>query len=130
MRIALALFIPVAAAIAGIWWWLGAPVSLPPSPLAAGQKYYCISYAPFRGGQTPFDASWRAPAQQIDDDLKTALAAVKVGVPVGGIAVAVGLLAAGAAQAESRTVTRRINRINIRIIRDYTTSGKETSTWQ
>ena len=61
MRVALGLFIPVAAAIAGIWWWLGAPVSLPPSPLAAGQKYYCVSYAPFRGGQTPFDASWRAP---------------------------------------------------------------------
>ncbi|MCZ7656775.1 MAG: beta-(1-6) glucans synthase [Xanthobacteraceae bacterium] len=69
MRVALGLFLPVAVATAAIWWWLGAPVALPSSPLA-GQKYPCVSYAPFRGSQTPFDQAFRVPAAQIEEDLK------------------------------------------------------------
>jgi glucan 1,3-beta-glucosidase len=42
---------------------------MPPSPLAAGEKLYCISYAPFRDGQTPLDRSTRVTAEQIADDL-------------------------------------------------------------
>lgn len=69
MRIALAGLAVAAAMIVGIWTWLGAPVAMPNAPLAAGEKLWCISYAPFRGDQTPFDPDTRIPAAQIDDDL-------------------------------------------------------------
>jgi len=36
MRIAFALWVPVAAAIVAAWWWLGSPIGLPASPLEAG----------------------------------------------------------------------------------------------
>lgn len=68
-RIALVLFGPIAAAIVTTWWWLGAPVALPVSPLGVGEKLYCMSYSPFRGGQTPFDQTLRIDASQIEDDL-------------------------------------------------------------
>ena len=49
MRKAVSLFTLSAAAIVAAWWWLGAAVPMPPSPLDAGEKLYCVSYAPFRG---------------------------------------------------------------------------------
>ena len=55
--------------IAGAWAWLGSPVAMPPSPLATGEKLYCISYAPFRGSQTPLDISTHISAAQIEADL-------------------------------------------------------------
>src|ERR1700757_4267235 len=67
--VAVALFAPVAAVIVAAWWWLGAPVALPASPLGAAEKLYCVSYSPFRGGQTPFDRTLRIDARQIEDDL-------------------------------------------------------------
>jgi glucan 1,3-beta-glucosidase len=66
---ALAHFAMTALAIGVVWWWLGAPVRLPPSPLAAGGKLYCVSYAPFRGDQDPMIPSTTVSAQQIDEDL-------------------------------------------------------------
>ncbi len=66
---ALASFALTAFAIAATWWWLGAPIRLPPSPLAAGQKLYCLSYAPFRGAQNPLVEGTRVEPQQIDEDL-------------------------------------------------------------
>ncbi len=63
------LFILTAAAVVLAWWWLGAPVSMPPSPLGAGEKLYCISYAPFHGRQTPLDPTTRIPPAQIEEDL-------------------------------------------------------------
>ncbi len=66
---ALASFALTALAIGGAWWWLGAPVELPPSPLAAGQKLYCVSYAPFRGEQNPLVEGTRVEPWQIDEDL-------------------------------------------------------------
>ena len=68
MRLAVGLSVLVAAAIVGAWWWLGAPIAVPASPLASGEKLYCVSYAPFRGSQTPFDPTWIEPGQ-IEDDL-------------------------------------------------------------
>jgi hypothetical protein len=50
----LSLFALVAGAIALAWFGLGRPIPLPPSPLAAGDKLTCISYAPFHGDQAPF----------------------------------------------------------------------------
>ncbi len=66
---ALAWFAFTALAIVAAWWWLGAPVELPPSPLAAGQKLYCVSYAPFRGAQDPLVEGTRVEPWQIDEDL-------------------------------------------------------------
>jgi exo-beta-1,3-glucanase (GH17 family) len=69
MRLAIALSAPAAAAIVGAWWWLGAPLAVPASPLGSGEKLYCMSYSPFRGSQTPFDRTLRIDPGQIDDDL-------------------------------------------------------------
>ena len=66
---ALALFALTALAIGVAWWWLGTPVSLPPSPLAAGQKLSCVSYAPFRAGQDPLVEGTLVEPAQIDADL-------------------------------------------------------------
>jgi exo-beta-1,3-glucanase (GH17 family) len=66
---ALAHFALTALAIAVAWAWLGAPVKLPPSPLASGGKLYCISYAPFRDGQDPLVPGTMVSAEQIDEDL-------------------------------------------------------------
>jgi exo-beta-1,3-glucanase (GH17 family) len=62
-------FALTALAVGAVWWWLGAPVQLPPSPLAAGEKLPCVSYAPFRGSQDPLVEGTRATAAQIDQDL-------------------------------------------------------------
>lgn len=66
---ALAHFAVTALAIAIAWWWLGAPIHLPPSPLANGGKLYCVSYGPFRDGQDPLVEGTYVPPQQIDEDL-------------------------------------------------------------
>jgi exo-beta-1,3-glucanase (GH17 family) len=66
---ALAHYALTALAIGVVWWWLGAPVRLPPSPLAAGAKLYCVSYAPFRGTQDPLVESTHVEPAKIDEDL-------------------------------------------------------------
>jgi exo-beta-1,3-glucanase (GH17 family) len=69
MRLGLACFALSALVIGGAWAWLGVPLPMPQSPLAAGEKLYCLSYAPFRGGQTPLDLATHISAEQIADDL-------------------------------------------------------------
>jgi exo-beta-1,3-glucanase (GH17 family) len=69
MRQAVVCLAFTAAAIAGVWTWLGAPVLLMPSQLGRGEKLYCVSYTPFRGAQTPLHPATMIPAAQIDDDL-------------------------------------------------------------
>ena len=69
MGIATALFAIAAAAIATAWAWLGATVQMPPSPLGAGGKLYCVSYTPFRGAQTPLGPDVPVDPRQIDEDL-------------------------------------------------------------
>src|SRR5579862_3464548 len=61
--------IAAALAIVAVWWWLGAPIQLPLSPLANGGKLYCVSYAPFRDDQDPLVETTHVDAQQIDQDL-------------------------------------------------------------
>lgn len=68
-RLPAVLFVLTTALIVAVWWWLGAPVQMPPSPLAAGEKLYCISYAPFRSSQNPLDPATRITAAQIEEDL-------------------------------------------------------------
>ena len=41
---------------------------MPPSPLNPGEKLYCVSYAPFRGQQSPLDLSTRIEPWQIEED--------------------------------------------------------------
>ena len=69
MRLGLACLALSAVVIAGIWAWLGTPVPMPQSPLQAGEKLYCLSYAPFRGSETPLDLATHISAAQIEDDL-------------------------------------------------------------
>ena len=69
MGIATALFAMAAAAIVTAWAWLGAAVQMPPSPLASGEKFYCVSYTPFRGIQSPLGPDIPVDPRQIDEDL-------------------------------------------------------------
>jgi exo-beta-1,3-glucanase (GH17 family) len=69
MHLPAALFAVCATAIVGAWYWLGAPVAMPPSPLADGEKLYCLSYAPFREQQNPLSPGTKVEPAQIDDDL-------------------------------------------------------------
>jgi glucan 1,3-beta-glucosidase len=70
MRLAVLLFVPVAVAVAAFWTWLGAPVAMPASPLSPGEKMYCVSYAPFRGAETPHDPNFTIPPERIDEDMR------------------------------------------------------------
>jgi len=69
LTVPVALLAAVAVAVAGGWWWLGQPVPMPSAPLAAGEKLYCVSYAPFRGEQNPLSDGTYIPAWQIEEDL-------------------------------------------------------------
>ena len=69
IRPALAAFAFTAVAIGAAWWWLGAPVTLPPSALATGAKFYCVSYAPFRDAQDPLVPGTMVAPWQIEEDL-------------------------------------------------------------
>ncbi|MGV6872752.1 glycoside hydrolase family 17 protein [Pseudochelatococcus sp. B33] len=69
MRIPVILFIAVSALVVAFWVWLGRPVPMPPSPLVAGEKLQCVSYAPFRGKQSPLDFDTVITPQQIEEDL-------------------------------------------------------------
>ena len=53
-------------AITGFWLWRAAPVAMPDAP---GGRFACVSYAPFRGEQTPFDPTLVIPPAQIEEDL-------------------------------------------------------------
>ncbi len=66
---AVACYAATAIAIGFAWWWLGAPIRLPPSPLAEGHKLSCVSYAPFRGDQDPLVETTHVDGAQIDEDL-------------------------------------------------------------
>jgi exo-beta-1,3-glucanase (GH17 family) len=66
---ALAPFALTALAIGVVWWWLGAPVALPPQALPASQKLPCVSYAPFRDGQSPLVEGTRVAPEEIEEDL-------------------------------------------------------------
>lgn len=60
--------IAVAILIALVWWWLGRPVAMPATG-TAGEKLQCVSYAPFRGIQSPLRSDTYIAAAQIEDDL-------------------------------------------------------------
>lgn len=61
-------FVAVSALVALTWWWLGKPVAMP-AAAGAGDKLQCVSYAPFRGEQSPLSDGTFIQATQIEDDL-------------------------------------------------------------
>ena len=57
------------AAIAAVWWWLATPVTLARPVIAPGTKLDCVSYAPFRNRQTPWNSTIVIGEAQIAEDL-------------------------------------------------------------
>jgi glucan 1,3-beta-glucosidase len=68
-RTPLALLLLSLSSIAAAWWWLATPISLARAPIDPNAKLQCVSYAPFRGEQTPLSLSTYIPAEQISADL-------------------------------------------------------------
>src|ERR1700722_1683414 len=69
LRTPLALLILSLGAIAAAWWWLATPITLVRAPIDPNAKLLCVSYAPFRGDQTPLVPSTHISAEQISADL-------------------------------------------------------------
>ncbi|MBB3809427.1 beta-1,6-glucan synthase [Pseudochelatococcus contaminans] len=69
MRIPAILFVVISVLVAAFWAFVGQPVPMPPSPLVADEKLQCVSYAPFRDGQSPLGDNTVITPEQIDDDL-------------------------------------------------------------
>jgi exo-beta-1,3-glucanase (GH17 family) len=57
-------------AIAVVWWWLATPIMLARAPIDPSSKLQCVSYAPFRGDQTPLVETTHIEAGQIEQDLR------------------------------------------------------------
>ena len=55
--------------IAALWWWLATPITLARAPIDPSAKLQCVSYAPFRGAQTPLIPTTQIPPEQIAQDL-------------------------------------------------------------
>ena len=68
-RTPLALLVLSLLAIAAVWWWLATPIQLARAPIDPNAKLLCVSYAPFRGAQTPLASTARIAPEQIAADL-------------------------------------------------------------
>lgn len=69
LRTPLALLLMSLGLIAVAWWWLATPIALSRAPIDPNAKLSCVSYAPFRGEQTPLSAATQVSAEQISEDL-------------------------------------------------------------
>jgi len=69
LRTPLALFFISLGIVASVWWWLATPVTLVRAPIDPAAKLECVSYAPFRGEQTPHDPNLIVSPEQISEDL-------------------------------------------------------------
>ena len=68
MTRAVALCVATLAVVAATWWWLGRPVELPAVAADPG-RIQCVSYAPFRGNDSPLDEATTVSARDIEEDL-------------------------------------------------------------
>src|SRR5882757_981654 len=68
-RTPLALLLSSLCMIAGLWWWLATPITLPRAPIDPNAKLQCVSYAPFRDIQTPLVLTTHIAPEQIAQDL-------------------------------------------------------------
>jgi exo-beta-1,3-glucanase (GH17 family) len=69
LRTPLALLLLSLGAIAAVWWWLATPITLSRAPIDPNDKLQCVSYAPFRGTQTPLLLTTHISQEQIAQDL-------------------------------------------------------------
>jgi exo-beta-1,3-glucanase (GH17 family) len=69
LRTPLALLLISLGAIAAVWWWLAMPITLARAPIDPNAKLMCVSYAPFRGDQTPLSPIARTSEEQIAQDM-------------------------------------------------------------
>ena len=69
LRTPLALLLISLGSIAAAWWWLATPIMLARAPIDPAAKLQCVSYAPFRGAQTPLLATTHIAPEQIAEDL-------------------------------------------------------------
>jgi glucan 1,3-beta-glucosidase len=69
LRTPLALLVISLGAIAAVWWWLATPINLVRAPIDPNAKLLCVSYAPFRGDQTPLQLTTHIEPEQIAQDL-------------------------------------------------------------
>src|SRR5215475_2953449 len=69
LRTPLALFLISLGTIAAVWWWLATPITLVRAPIDPNAKLQCVSYAPFRGAQTPLVEGTHISAEQIAEDM-------------------------------------------------------------
>src|ERR1700731_1616296 len=69
LRTPLAFLLISLSAIAAVWWWLATPITLTRAPIDPDAKLLCVSYAPFRGNQTPLSPTTDVSAEQIAQDL-------------------------------------------------------------
>ncbi len=69
LRTPLALLLISLSAIAAAWWWLATPINLARAPIDPNAKLQCVSYAPFRGDQTPLVPTVQIGPEQIAEDL-------------------------------------------------------------
>jgi exo-beta-1,3-glucanase (GH17 family) len=75
MKTPVAIFAPLAllllslAVITAVWWWLATPVTLVHAAIGPQAKLDCVSYAPFRNGQTPWKSTIVIGEAQIAEDL-------------------------------------------------------------
>src|ERR1700710_3003279 len=69
LRTPLALLLISLGTIAATWWWLATPITLARAPIDPNAKLQCVSYAPFRGSQTPLSPSTHIAPEQIAEDL-------------------------------------------------------------
>jgi len=69
LRTPLALLLISLGVIAAVWWWLATPIVLARAPIDPSAKLQCVSYAPFRGEQTPLQSTARIAPEQIAQDL-------------------------------------------------------------
>ncbi len=68
MRTPLSLLVLSLCAIAAIWWWLAIPITLARAPIDPAAKLECVSYAPFRGNQSPLVKGTHIAPEQIAED--------------------------------------------------------------
>ncbi|WP_295852497.1 beta-(1-6) glucans synthase [Tardiphaga sp.] len=68
-RTPLALLLLSLCSIAAVWWWLATPVTLAHAPIDPAAKLECVSYAPFRGEQTPLVPTTQISTEQMAQDL-------------------------------------------------------------
>src|SRR5947199_10421252 len=69
LRTPLALLLASLGMIAAVWWWLATHITLARAPIDPNAKLLCVSYAPFREGQTPLVLTTHIAPEQIAQDL-------------------------------------------------------------